>query len=275
MYNNLEMNDDINVIVSHQHDNGANLWATPDNKLQKGAPFSTLESALYLTELGLSLDEPILKNTAKLIFSTLRDDGRFKLSPNSSIYPCHTAQALKVLCYLGYHNDARLKKTIEYFLNTQQLDGGWKCNKYIYGHGPETEYSTPHTTLAVLDALRFTEHKNSPQVNKAINFLLEHWIIKKPISPCQYGIGSLFMKIEYPFRNYNLFYYLYVLSFYDFVKKDERFLDALSKLQEKAINDQIRVERVVLKLAKLNFCKKGEISLLATKRYHEILENLE
>jgi hypothetical protein len=40
------------------------------------------------------------------------------------------------------------------------------------------------------------------------------------------------------------------------------------------VNGQIVVERVVPKLAKLSFCKKGEPSTLATKRYHEILKNL-
>lgn len=34
------------------------------------------------------------------------------------------------------------------------------------------------------------------------------------------------------------------------------------------------VERVVPKLAKLNFYKKGEPSELATRRYNEILDNL-
>jgi hypothetical protein len=34
------------------------------------------------------------------------------------------------------------------------------------------------------------------------------------------------------------------------------------------------VERVVPKLAKLSFCKKGQPSALATRRYHEIIANI-
>ena len=30
---------DVAAILSHRHDNGADLWATPDNKLLKGSPF--------------------------------------------------------------------------------------------------------------------------------------------------------------------------------------------------------------------------------------------
>ena len=42
----------------------------------------------------------------------------------------------------------------------------------------------------------------------------------------------------------------------------------------KMIDGQIVGERVVPKLAKLSFCKKGESSVLATRRYHEILSNI-
>ena len=83
------------------------------------------------------------------------------------------------------------------------------------------------------------------------------------------------MQVEYPFRNYNLFEYVYVLSFYNYAKNDRRFLEAFETLKSKTIDGQIVVERVVPKLAKLSFCKKGSQSELATKRYIEILENLD
>ena len=83
------------------------------------------------------------------------------------------------------------------------------------------------------------------------------------------------MQVEYPFRNYNLFVYVYVLSFYDRAKRDKRFLDALETLESKMVDGRIVVERVVPKLAGLSFCKKGEASVLATKRYQEILRNLQ
>lgn len=39
------MNDqqqyDIEQIIAHRYDNGGDLWATPDKKLLKGAPFTT------------------------------------------------------------------------------------------------------------------------------------------------------------------------------------------------------------------------------------------
>ena len=266
---------DVEAIISHRYDNGADYWTTPDKRLIKGSPFSTLDSIMYLLELGMSPDEPLMKEAADLIFSAWREDGRFKLYPQGGIYPCHTANAANVLCHMGYASDDRLQRTFRHFLDTQYRDGGWRCEKFSFGRGPETEYSNPFPTLTVLDAFRFSDSCNAnPALDRAVDFLLEHWTIRKPIGPCHYGIGTLFMQTEYPFRNYNLFVYVYVLSFYERAKKDKRFLEALHSLESKLVDGQIVVERVVPKLSKLSFCKKGEPSALATLRYHEILINL-
>lgn len=267
---------DVEVILSHRYDNGADLWATPDKRLLKGSPFSTFDSVLYLLELGMPPDEAVLKDAADLIFSVWQEDGRFKIYPKGSIYPCQTAIAANVLCHMGYASDIRLQKTFRHFLDTQYSDGGWRCNKFSFGHGEETEYSNPHPTLNALNAFRFSDFLNKePALDGAVDFLLEHWVIRKPIGPCHYGMGTLFMQIEYPFRNYNLFQYVYVLSFYKRAKEDSRFLEAFEALKSKVVDGQVVVERVVPKLAKLSFCRKGAPSRLATKRYHEILENLE
>lgn len=267
---------DVEAILSHRYDNGGDLWTTPDNRLLKGAPFSTLESVLYLLELGMEPTDHLLKEAAELFFSTWQEDGRFKMYPTGSIYPCQTIHAANALCHLGYASDARIQKTFQHLLDIQYTDGGWRCNKFSFGHGPETEYSNPLPTLIALNAFRFSDYGSKESgLNKAVDFLLEHWTIRKPIGPCHYGIGTLFMQVEYPFRNYNLFVYVYVLSFYNRAKEDKRFLEALKMLKSKTVDGQIVVERIVPKLAGLSFCKKGETSALATMRYHEILRNVQ
>jgi hypothetical protein len=266
---------DVEVILSHRYDNGGDLWTTTDKRLLKGAPFSTLESVLLLLELGMDPGEPILKEAADLIFSTWQKDGRFKVYPQGGIFPCHTVHAADTLCHMGYASDARLQTTFGHLLDIQYTDGGWRCNKFSFGRGPETEYSNPFPTLTALSAFRFSDYLNKePALDKAVDFLLEHWIIRKPIGPCHYGIGTLFMQVEYPFRNYNLFYYIYVLSFYNRAKEDKRFLDALKVLESKMADGQIVVERDNRKLSGLSCCQIGQQNPLATVRYHEILKNL-
>lgn len=266
---------DIDVILSHRYDLGADYWTTPDKRFIKGAPFSMVECMLYLIELGMNPETEILKKPTQLLFDAWKEDGRFKLYPKGSIFPCEVAIAAETLCQLGYMSDTRVQKTLQYLLDIQYTDGGWRCNKFYFGRGPETEYSNPHPTLMALNAFRFSSYLNTEKkIDRAVEFLLSHWEIKKPIGPCHYGIGTLFMQVEYPFRSYNIFQYVYVLSFYDYAKKDKRFLEALAILQSKLKDGKIVVERVVPKLAKLEFCKKGQISDLATKKYQEILDNL-
>ena len=65
------------------------------------------------------------------------------------------------------------------------------------------------------------------------------------------------MQVEYPFLRYNLFAYVYVLSFYERAKHDARYLEALkafeSKLDERG---RVVVERPHRDLATLSFCVK-------------------
>lgn len=266
---------DVDIILSKRYDNGADYWTTPDNRLVKGSPFSAYNCAFMLAELGMEPSEPVLKETAQLFFKACRDDGRFKLYPKGAIYPCQTIIAASLLCHLGYANDARLEKTFEHLLKIQYHDGGWRCNRFSYGRGPETEFSNPGPTLWALDAFRYMRYfNNESALDKAVDFLLNHWETRLPLGPCHYGIGTLFMQVEYPFANYNLFLYVYVLSFYDRAKKDKRFLEALGVLESKMVGGKIVVERVNRKLSELAFCKKGQPSELATKRYQEIIKNL-
>jgi hypothetical protein len=176
---------------------------------------------------------------------------------------------------MGYAEDPRLKRTFEHLLEIQHTDGGWRCNKYSFGRGPETEFSNPGPTLTALNAFRFTPLANTePKLDRAVEFLLDHWTTRLPLGPCHYGIGTLFSQVEYPFANYNIFAYVYVLSFYKRAREDARFLEALSVIQSKLKDGEVVVERCSPRLKGLAFCKKGEVSALATGLYRELMANL-
>lgn len=130
---------DVEAILAHRYDNGGELWATPDRRILKGSPFSTLGSILLLLELGMDPGEPLLQEASDLVFSTWQKDGRFKVYPQGGIYPCQTAHAANTLCHMGYAADERLQKTFRHLLDIQYTDGGWRCNKLSLGRGPETD----------------------------------------------------------------------------------------------------------------------------------------
>ncbi len=76
---------DLESILAKRHDNAWDYWTTPDRRLLKGSPFSTLDCAYMLQELGMDHTEPVLVETANLILDSWREDGRFKLSPQGAI----------------------------------------------------------------------------------------------------------------------------------------------------------------------------------------------
>ncbi len=266
---------DIEFLLSKKHHLGADLWMSPQGHLNKGSPFTTLQCAMYLVELGFDSKEPILLNVSEEIFSRIQKDGRIRTSPIGTIYPCHTIIALNTLCWLGYAHDTRLTPVIDYLLQHRYQDGGWRCNKFSFGRNEETEYSNPGPTLMALDAFRqiYVESDRS-QLDDAVEFLLSAWAIKKPLGPCHYGIGSRFMEIEYPFSSYNLFYYVYVLSFYKKARTHPHFHQAYLALLSQCDHEQIVVQRVHRQMRHLKFCQHHQPSVLATKRLNEIQRNV-
>lgn len=266
---------DVQAIIAERHRNGGDFWATPDGRVYVGSPFSTIQCLSILSDLGMDPGHPVVRGASRLILDCWREDGRFHLAPGGSTYPCHTTGAAKALCRAGFARDRRLRRTFEYLLSTPHLDGGWRCNKFIFGRGPETECSNPGPTLDALDAFRFSEYLNTePKLDKAVEFLLGHWETRKPLGPCHFGIGSLFMKVEYPLMRYNLFNYVYVLSFYDRAKDDPRFRQAHKALQAKLISGRMVVENPRREFAPLSICTKGLPSEAATLQYSTIVRNI-
>lgn len=267
---------DLEKILATRHDNGADFWATPDGRIGIEKPISTLTALLIMSELKVDKSHEALQGAAELVLQAIRDDGRVRISPKGSIYPCQMALAAAALYRNGYAGDERVKKVLEYLLSNRFEDGGWRCSKFLFGRGPETDFSNPGVTLLALDAFRCAGMNEGPHdLDQAVETLLDHWTVRAPTGPCHYGMGTLFMQVEYPFLRYNLFYYVYVLSFYEKACKDKRFKEAFAALRGKLDSSgRLIVERPNRKLEKLDICRKGEPSEAATERYLEIVRNM-
>lgn len=67
---------DAKAIIAKRYDNGGDYWAGADGRLAVGHPFSTLACALMLSELGIDLSNPVLKNATNLILKAWGEGGR-------------------------------------------------------------------------------------------------------------------------------------------------------------------------------------------------------
>jgi hypothetical protein len=268
---------DVEAILARRHDNGDDYWASPEGKIYVGNPFSTITALAMLHELEVTADHEAAAGGLELILEACRDDGRIRVGPKSPMYPCYTAEAARVLCRFDLTEHPAVERTVEYLLDSTHDPAGWRCSFSRFGKGPETECANPGATLYALDALRFYDELRAGRhtVDAAVEFLLSHWESRSPIGPCHWGIGSTFIEVEYPFVRYNIFLYVYVLSFFDRAKRDPRFLDALEHLESKVDADgALVVERPHRRLKGLHFCARGRPSTAATRRLLEVRRNL-
>ena len=213
---------DVDAILAARHDNGADFWATSDGRLAVGDPFSTLTSLMVLHELKVPRTHEAVRGALELVRRHVA--GRRPVSPGAGrrdLPVRHGRGGQGAVPVRACSRPAEMQQTLAHFLETQHDDGGWRCNKFPCGRGPETRFSNPGVTLGVLDVFRFTEHVNTnPALDRAVDSLLDHWVVRRPIGPCHFGIGTLFLQVEFPFLRYNLFHYVYVLSFYDRARND-------------------------------------------------------
>lgn len=265
---------DIQRILDQRHHLGWDYWTTADHRLNNGGVFSLMSSLMLLKELDYPKDE-LINAALDLIWSAQRSDGRFKLSPQGSLYPCQTINAFSVLMAWGEGSDPRLGKTIDYLITTQEKAGGWRCLKFSYGKGPETLHANPGPTLSALLAFaKVPGWTMRSELTPSVMFLLDHWESKIPWGPCHYGMGTLFHQIEYPFQTYNLLSYVVGLSFYPVAHNDPRFLEAYATLKNQLKDGQIVVMRTHPKLADFEFCRKDKVSEIATQHLVTIQHNL-
>jgi hypothetical protein len=272
----LTLKEEIDKIISNDKINGYHYWARYDGNIHAPAGYSTIDVLYALGDIGIEYREyDIIKKAIEFIFIYYDGKGQFRYSEKSSKLPCITARILAALGKLEYREDKRIYECYNYLLNTQEEDGGWRCSTVKKGKSISTDASNPGTTLYVLDAFRYRDNNKQEveQLNRAITFLLNHWDTRTPLGPCEFGIGSTFMKIEYPFIRYNIFYYVYILSKYKKSINDRRYIEAKEILKKKTINGNLVIENPHKSWREYSFSKKNEISEIANKKYCEIINS--
>ena len=128
------------------------------------------------------------------------------------------------------------------------------------GKSPETDASNSGTTLYALDAFRFS--KARIDAGAAVGFLLAHWDSRAPLGPCTFGLGSRFLKLEYPFLRYNLFFYVHTLAQYP---------TALETPRAKEVDGRLAVETPHRAWKSFPFGAKGAQHSALDARWAEIV----
>lgn len=147
---------------------------------------------------------------------------------------CLTGNVVAALLRLGYGDDPRLWRAVEWLVSIQNADGGWLC-PYWKAHIRDT-HSCFYGTICPLEAFaEIPEDKRSPAVREAAGrgaeFLLMHHLYRADHHDFRV-INRRWLKLAFPwFYGYNILRGLWVLARLDC--RDKRMEDALAVLRDK------------------------------------------
>jgi len=176
-------------------------------------------------------------------YEWLRGKGKKLPSPNqwvSSIvfehqYSCLTGNMAAALIRIGYTNDSRVRRALEWLVKIQNKDGGWLC-PYWKAHIKD-KHGCFYGTICPLEAFSEVKKENLTKemretIEKGTEFLLMHRLFKADHHGYRV-INQSWLKLSFPwFYGYSILRGLDVLTKLGYVK-DERLRDAVEILLQK------------------------------------------
>jgi hypothetical protein len=262
---------------------------------------------IVLGHLGMDKTDEQVRKACEYIFRFQQDEGGFScesmkqmlreyewrkkkgrklppLSPNewaAQVYyqqqlSCLTGNMSAALIRIGYKDDTRVQKALDWLVKIQNQDGGWQC-PYWPAHAKE-KHSCFMGTICPMEA--FSEipkqewtRQMKQTIEKSAEFLLMHRLFKADHHDFKV-IKQAWLTLSFPwFWGYNILRGLDVLTKLGYAK-DERLLDAVQILLEKRQKDGIwTLENAPVGRMQTNLEQKGKpskwitlIALRALKR---------
>jgi hypothetical protein len=154
-------------------------------------------------------------------------------------YSCLTGNMAAALIRIGYADDPRVKKALEWLVRIQNMDGGWLC-PYWKPH-LEDKHGCVYGTICPLEALSEVKVGNltgkmKETIAKGAEFLLMHRLFKADHHEYKV-INKHWLTLGFPwFYGYNILRGLDVLTKLGYAQ-DERLADAVEILMQKRQED--------------------------------------
>jgi len=284
----------INKILQKQKPKG--FWEEP------ASPYlpkykSSYWQIMTLSQLGMDRSDKRVEKACEHIFQFQLDEGGFSTyewlskkgkclpSPRewaSSIvhehqYSCLTGNMTAALIRIGYREDPRVSKALEWLVKIQNKDGGWLC-PYWKAHIKD-KHGCFYGTICPLEALSELKKENLTKemketIEKGAEFLLMHRLFKADHHSYKV-INQSWLKPSFPwFYGYNILRGLDVLTKLGYAK-DERLNDAVEILLQKRQNNGAWIlETAPIGRMQTNIEAKGKPSKWITLTALRVLKRL-
>ncbi len=204
----------------------------------------------FLADVGFTRLDPGVENIFRQIQLHQSQEGPFQLPMMSARFAgdpmlerwawalCDAPLILHALAKFGYENEPSVAYAHEY-LNGLIRENGWPCavsQELGNFRGPGSKADPcPFANLAMLKALSVNAGNLDSKLSRTgVEIILNLWSQREKKHPYIFYMGTDFCKLKAPFVWYDLLHVLDVLSCFEWVHNDERFLDMLAILQNKA-----------------------------------------
>jgi hypothetical protein len=213
-------------------------WDSPENGyIPKFS--ATSWQLIVLADLGVSSNDPRISQAVEHFLDLHNvESGGISMRPkaNQKFEPhvCLTGNMVRALAKVGYYEDDRVLKSLDWLISKQLPDGGWNCAPQGK-HGSFTSTVQPLWALSEMmshDARRGWE----ASAKNGSEFLLKHRVFKSDKDDSVVLLD--FLRLHYPLHySYDYLHGLRVLTELG-VKNDPRMNDAVSLLLEKRLPDE-------------------------------------
>lgn len=163
----------VKKILDLIHEDGDWLWTGGYDSPELGFNF--------LGEVGIDRTNQKVAKAAEVFLSRQNEDGQF---PN--IYfktrtgeihwddqSCYIAMMLRGFIRMGFRNDPRIQKSIDYLLTQARWDGGFLCTKSYVKPGTKTKSCIRGSKSVLMLFAELPELWNTPQCQNLLAYFLE------------------------------------------------------------------------------------------------------
>ena len=255
-------------------------------------PDLPIHKLLFLLDLGFDTKIPEIKAAIEELLTHKDEHGIYQSMTNvpkhfggigEDVFSwclCDAPLLLLALLKSGKNYHEYIKPGVDHLVSLCR-DNGFPCAVSpelgrFRGPGKKDD-CCPYATLIMADMLSYIpEYGNSQVAGSSVKALLNLWENSLSQHPYMFYMGRDFRKMKAPSCWYDIVSVAGVLSKYEFVREDPRFLEMIKHIKDKQDKDGlITPESVYQKLKDWDFGQKKEPSPYLTYLCYQIFERLE
>ena len=251
-------------------------------------PELPIHKLLFLLEIGLDTDVEEIQKAVDTIMAHKDKNGVYQSLTNIPKHfggsgedtfgwcLCDAPLLLYALLKAGINYENHIKQGVEYLLSFYKTQGFPCMVSQEHGkfRGPgRKDDCCPYATLIMLKLISYIpEYKESKISKEMAMILFSLWENSLEKHPYMFYMGTDFRKLKAPTMWYDIVSVADVLSHFDFVKSDSRFLDMVAVIKDKQDeNGLFTPESVYQKCKNWDFGQKKQPSPYLTYLCNQIL----